>query len=258
VKCFGTYLANLLDLRFALIGLQRLDRAFEEVLVVCEARVLWNAVVVLASKKTRREWRPDSSAVLELVKERSVLNFEALAVESIVLRLLGDRCNQVVSLSNLTRLHDLRRTPFTRTPVVGQIEIADDLCETLDNLSHRCPDIWSMSEHNIHVRLLETLERALQTLHHMLPRQSTGVGLLATRAEEDFGGEDVLIARPVELLERLAHLDLALAVGVDFCSVEEVDAMIPRCLEAFFYDAALLRATVCQPATEREDRHFEA
>ena len=38
--------------------------------------------------------------------------------------------------------------------------------------------------------------------------------------------QDVLIAWPGKLLESLAHLDFALAIGVDLGSVEEVDARI--------------------------------
>ena len=38
--------------------------------------------------------------------------------------------------------------------------------------------------------------------------------------------QDVLIAWPGKLLESLAHLDLALSIGVDLSSVEEVDARV--------------------------------
>lgn len=44
--------------------------------------------------------------------------------------------------------------------------------------------------------------------------------------EEYLCAQNVLIAWPGELLESLAHLDLALAIGVDLSSVEEVDARI--------------------------------
>ena len=87
---------DLLDLGLALLSLERLDRALEEALVGSETAVLGDAVVVLASQKTRGERRPDGGAVLVLVVERSVLNLEALTVEGVVLRLLGDGSNEVV------------------------------------------------------------------------------------------------------------------------------------------------------------------
>jgi hypothetical protein len=87
---------DLLDLGLALIGLESLDGALEEALVGSETAVLGDAVVVLASKETGGERRPDGGAVLVLIVERSVLDLEALTVEGVVLRLLGDGSNEVV------------------------------------------------------------------------------------------------------------------------------------------------------------------
>ena len=87
---------DLLDLGLALVGLEGLDGALEEALVCGKTAVLGNAVIVLASKKTRGERGPNGSAVLVLVVERSVLDLEALTVEGVVLRLLGDGGNEVV------------------------------------------------------------------------------------------------------------------------------------------------------------------
>jgi len=87
---------DLLDLGLALVGLESLNRALEEALVGGETAVLGDAIVVLASEETRGERRPDGGTVLVLVVERSVLDLEALTVEGVVLRLLGDRSNEVV------------------------------------------------------------------------------------------------------------------------------------------------------------------
>lgn len=179
-------LANLGDLCLALVTLQRLDGTLEEALVVAEARVLWDAVVILASEKTRGEWRPDGRAILELLIERRVLNLEALTVERVVLRLLSDWRDQVVLLSNLRRLHDLYGTPFRSAPVVCQVEVPDDLCEALNDLFHWCANIWAMSKHNIDVWLLHARQRALQPLDDVLSGETTSIWLFATSAEEDF------------------------------------------------------------------------
>ena len=87
---------DLLDLGLALVGLESLDGALEEALVGGETAVLGDTVVVLASKETRGQRRPDGGAVLVLVVERSVLDLEALTVEGVVLRLLSDGSNEVV------------------------------------------------------------------------------------------------------------------------------------------------------------------
>ena len=86
---------DLLDLGLALIGLKSLDGALEEALVGGEAAVLGNAVIVLASEKARCKRRPDGGAVLVLVVERSKLDLEALTVEGVVLRLLGNGSDKV-------------------------------------------------------------------------------------------------------------------------------------------------------------------
>lgn len=114
---------DLLDLGLALLSLERLDRALEEALVGSETAVLGDAVVVLASQKTRGERRPDGGAVLVLVVERSVLNLEALTVEGVVLRLLGDGSNEVVPTYVSERSNDRRchRAHFSAIWVASMI-----------------------------------------------------------------------------------------------------------------------------------------
>lgn len=87
---------DLLDLGLALVRLESLDGALEEAAVGSETAVLGDAVVVLASKEARGKRRPDGGSVLVLVVKRGVLNLEALTVEGVVLRLLGDGSNEVV------------------------------------------------------------------------------------------------------------------------------------------------------------------
>lgn len=194
-------LPDLGDLCLALLALQLLDGALEETLVGREARVLRDAIVVLASQETGGERRPNGGAVLELVEEGSVFDFESLAMEGVVLRLLGDaggwsvqgrktrendrmygldsRSNEVVLLGNLSGLHDLRSRPFTRAPIVGQVEVADALSETLDNLLHRRAHVRAMGKDNVNIVELQALERGLEAFADVLAGQTTGVRLLA-------------------------------------------------------------------------------
>lgn len=86
---FGQLL-DLLDLGLAGFSLKLVDGVLEEGLVGGESRVLGDSVVVLAGQEAGGERGPDCGAVLELVEERSVLDLEALTVESVVLRLLND------------------------------------------------------------------------------------------------------------------------------------------------------------------------
>jgi hypothetical protein len=72
---------DLLDLGLALGSLERRSSGIEEVLVVGEARALWDAVVIFACEETGSKRGPDGCSVLELLVERSVFDLEALAVE---------------------------------------------------------------------------------------------------------------------------------------------------------------------------------
>lgn len=102
-------LSDLLDLGLALLGLQSADRVLEEGLVLRKAAVLGDAVVVLAGEETGGQRGPDGGAVLELLVQRRVLDLEALAVEGVVLRLLGDGGDEVVPGGGLlVAVFDLR------------------------------------------------------------------------------------------------------------------------------------------------------
>jgi hypothetical protein len=72
---------DLLDLGLALGGLEGRSSGVEEVLVVGEARALWDTVVIFASKETGSKRGPDGRSVLKLLVERSVFDLEALAVK---------------------------------------------------------------------------------------------------------------------------------------------------------------------------------
>jgi len=108
-------------------------------------------------------------------------------------------------------------------------------------------------KNNVHVGLLQSLQRALESLHDVLPAQATSVGLLAAGTEEDLCAQDVLVAGPVELLEGSAHLDLASTVGVDLGGVEEVDSVVPGSLHALLDNVAVLSATIGEPSAEGEN-----
>ena len=160
-------------------------------------------------------------------------------------------------LSDLGSLHNLNSRPFGSSPVVGKVQVTNNLGEALDDLLHGSADIGPVCKNDIHVRLLQSLQRALESLHNVLPAQSTGVGFLAAGTEENLGAQDVLVAGPVELLEGVAHLDLTGTVGVDLGGVEEVDSVVPCSLHALLDNVAVLGAAVGEPSAEGEDRDLE-
>lgn len=86
---FG-HLPDLLDLGLSSFCLELVDCALEEGLVGSETRVFGNTVVVLSGEETAGKRGPDGGSVLELVVEGSVLDLEALTVQSVILRLLNN------------------------------------------------------------------------------------------------------------------------------------------------------------------------
>jgi hypothetical protein len=98
--------------------------------------------------------------------------------------------------------------------------------------------VVAVGKDDIDVRVLQTGQGALEPLNDVLLGQAPGVGLLPLCAEEDLCRQDVLVTWPGELLEGLAHLELALSGRVDLGSVEEVDAVVPGSLHAVLDERA--------------------
>lgn len=55
----------------------------------------------------------------------------------------------------------------------------------------------------------------------------------------------------------MTHLNFGLAIGVDLGGVEEVDAVVPRSLQTFLDDVALLGTTIGEPSSKGEDGDFK-
>jgi len=106
-----------------------------------------------------------------------------------------------------------------------------------------------MCKDYINIRLFQSLQTTLQTLDNMFPAQAPRVWLLASSAKEHLGNKDIFVSWPSQLLERGAHLNLALAIGIHLRSVKSIDAIFPCCLQAVFHDIALLGAAIGEPAT---------
>lgn len=108
----GGKLLDFLDLGLSSGTLQFLDSILEDGLVGGEARIFRNPIVVFPCKQSRRQWRPDSGAILEFLEKWGVLDLEALAIECVVLRLLGDGSDEVVGICDFGGLGNLGCRPF--------------------------------------------------------------------------------------------------------------------------------------------------
>ena len=110
------------------------------------------------------------------------------------------------------------------------------------------PRIRPMRKYHIDVRLLQSLQRALQSLDDMFPRETAGIGFLSPCPEEYLGNEDKLIARPRQFLQSFAHLDLTLTIGINLRSVKGIYSIVPCRFQNVFDDTSLLGFTIGQPS----------
>jgi hypothetical protein len=132
---------------------------------------------------------------------------------------------------------------------ISQLDVSDrrkwlyasilTLGEAFDYLLHWRAHIGPVGEDDVDVVVLQTLQGALEALNHVLLAEAASVGLLASCAKEDLCRKDVLVARPGELLEGVAHLDLRLTVSIGLRCVEEVDSVVPCGFQALLDDVAL-------------------
>ena len=105
---------------------------------------------------------------MELIEKRCVFDFEPFTVKGIVLRLLGDRGDEVILVRYLCGLHDLNGRPFRCAPVVGEVEVADGLGEAFDDFSHGRGEIRAVGEDDVDVWLLHSFEGAFQSFDDVL------------------------------------------------------------------------------------------
>lgn len=176
---------------------------------------------------------------------------------TIVLRLFGNRSNKIVFIGDQDGLGDLRSRPLACTPVIRHVEIPNDLGKAFHDFSHGRADIWTVCQDNVDVRLLEALQTRFEAFDDMFAAEAARVGLLSTCAEEDLCAQDIFVAWPSKFLERLAHLELGLPIGINLGRVEEVDALIPGCLQAFLDYVTLDGPSVGKPPAQRQDGDLE-
>ena len=101
---------------------------------------------------------------------------------------------------------------------------------------------------------LEALERTVHAFHNVFHAQPILIRGLA--APEDLGGNHVLLARPAQFLQRLAHHALGFAIGIPFSVVKEVHAQIPGRRHDFLGFFHIHLVVVCYPGAKGEFREF--
>lgn len=177
-------------------------------------------------------------------------------LQHVVLRLLDDGANEPQPVRDPPRSHDFGGAPLRRAPVKGLVGL-DEVVEGPHRLLHGGVAVGAVGVDDVDVVEAEALERVVHALDDVLPGEALVVdGVVAEcgapvelvaissvsrcrrfwRLEKKraayLGRDDQVVPLPSKLLDRLAHDDLGLALGVHLGRVEEVDAAVVRRLHA--------------------------
>ena len=183
------------------------------------------AVVVLAGQQAGRERTPDRGAEADVAVEPRVFVLDALAMEQVVLRLLGDRLVQVMALRDVPRRHDLRGAPFRRAPV-QRLARGDHVVHRMHGLLDRRFRVGAVAEHEVDVLEIEPPQRRIDRLHQVLAVQRALFVRAVVETPVELRRHDVRRSPPAHPLQCGAHDGLRLALGVHLGVVEEVDACV--------------------------------
>ena len=152
-------------------------------------------------------------------------------VQEVILRLFNNRSNQIQPISNSPSFSNLLTRPLTSPPIKSPTLINNKIhCSY--SLLNRSTNIRPMTIHNINILHPQSLQRRFRTFHNMLPWQPLIIRSLSS--PEDLCRNNDIRPFPVQLFDCLSHDLLCATVGVDFCVVEEVYAVVAAALEKRF------------------------
>ena len=230
--------------------------ALEE-LPALRAAALRHTVEVLAREQSSGERRPGRRAVAGVGEEAAVLDLHARAMQQVVLRLLGDRRVEVMAVGDRDRCADLVGRPFRRAPVVRPAAV-DGVRERADGLTDGRARIGTVGVDDVEVLESEALECGRHRLHEVLPVERVARVRTVMQPPEELRGHDVLVARPAQALDRLAHDALRLATGVHLSVVEEVHARLARGRHALRRESDVHLVLERHPRAEAQHADLEA
>jgi hypothetical protein len=197
---------------------------------------------------------PEASgeAEADLVVERRVLPLDAVAPEQVVLRLLHQRRMQVVVGGEAVGGEDALGGPLRGAPVVG-VAAVDDVVHRPDRLLDGRVGVGAVAEDQVDDVVLQPLHGALDGFEQVLAVQRVARVDGVVEAPVELAGDDVRLARPAQVLNRLAHDPLRLAAGVDLGVVEEVDPGVAGDPQALGGEVAVELGTEGDPRSEGEE-----
>src|SRR5207253_1787266 len=200
---------------------------------------------------------PDREAQTDVFVEPRVFALDPHAMQQVVLRLLHDRLVQVMTLGDLPCGADLVGRPLRGAPV-ERLAARHEVAHRPDRFLDRRFGIGAMAEQQVDEVEAESFERAVDRVRQILAVQRVLHVGLVVQAPEHLRGDDVAVARPTQLRDRLAHDALRLAAGVRLGIVEEVHARLLCGVETFHggVDAELVAER--HPRSEGQHTDLEA
>lgn len=144
-----------------------------------EARVVRNAVLVLAGQDALVQRGEDGEAQAVLAVQELEVALDLCAVEHVVRRLLHQRSDQAQPVGHAPRLGDLNAGPLRGAPVKGLAGV-DDVVEGADGLLHGRLAIGTVGVDEVDVLEVQALQGGVDTLDNVLSGEAQVVdGVLA-------------------------------------------------------------------------------
>src|SRR4029077_20148950 len=180
---------------------------------------------VLAAQETAGERTPDHQAEAFALQHRDQLALEVAAGDRVI-RLQALEARQAEPLGNDERLRDLPGRPV-RNADVAHMAVLHHGVERTHRFLERRRWIEAVDLVQVDVIELQALQARLQSGDDVAARRAAHIRARAGRVE-DLGRDDDVLARYLQVAERLAGDLFGAAVGVDVGGVDEVDAGIER------------------------------
>jgi len=110
--------------------------------------------------------------------------------------------------------------------------LGDECIQGAESFFHRRDRVVGVDLIEVDVVGLQAAEASFDGVHDM-PARRAHIVTAGADSSEDFGGDDDVFARDLQILERLTKHRFALAFRVDIRSIEEVDAGLKAGFDEF-------------------------
>jgi hypothetical protein len=212
------------------------------------------SVVVLASKDASRKRGPDSGTILVLSKDSSVVLFEIVSGEHVILRLFNNGFVEIQSFAYFDGLSNSVSWPHRSSPVEGK-SLFNDVTHCSAGFLQRSVIVRSVAEYDVHVIHLQSLEGVFHCFHDVFSWKEAVINALTSL--ENLSWDHKFFSLEAKFLESLPHLGFSAPKSINLSGVEEVNTIVKAFLNGIFCNLVVLGLIWVKPVAKREEGYSE-